>query len=128
MESLIKVAVIAVAAILCAAVLKKTVPELELVLTLATGALIFFTVVEEAKRAGDEVLRLVEAAGLASGLMAPVVKAVFIAILTKITAEVCRDAKEGGIASFVEIAGTLLALTMAIPLMHQVFEGIGRLI
>ena len=39
-----KVAVIAVTAVLCAAVLKKTVPELGLVLTLATGALIFFTV------------------------------------------------------------------------------------
>ncbi|MFR3922676.1 MAG: SpoIIIAC/SpoIIIAD family protein [Dysosmobacter welbionis] len=50
-----------------------------------------------------------EAAGLSPAVLAPVLKTVGIAILTHISAEVCRDAKESGIAAFVETAGAAVA-------------------
>ena len=52
--------------------------------------------------------------------MEPVVKTVAVSILTRVTAEVCRSAGESGTAAFVETAGTLLALLVALPLIRAV--------
>ena len=45
-----------------------------------------------------------------------------IAIVTRLASEFCRDAKEGGLASAVELAGTALALSVALPLMTAVLD------
>ena len=63
---------------------------------------------------------LADTAGLSPAVLKPVVKTVGIAIVTKIAAETCRDAKEGGIAAFVETAGAASALFVCLPLMEAV--------
>jgi len=52
----------------------------------------------------------------------PVVKVVGISVVTRIGTEICRSAGEGGIAAFVEMAGTLLSLAAALPLVNEVVE------
>ena len=47
-------------------------------------------------------------------------KTVALSILTRLTAEVCRSSGEGGLAAFVETAGTILALGAALPLARAV--------
>ena len=59
-------------------------------------------------------------AGLDEALLEPVVKTVALSILTRLTAEVCRSSGEGGLAAFVETAGTVLALVVALPLVRAV--------
>ena len=54
-----------------------------------------------------------ERAGLSPAVLDPVIKTVGIAILTRISSEVCRDAGESGIAAAVETAGAVLALWIA---------------
>jgi len=122
MEEILKVSAVAVTAALCALVLQKNVQELGLVLALAAGALILgFSL-----RATEGVLGLMETmsgiAGLSPAVLSPVVKTVGIAIITRVTAEICRDAKESGIAAFVETAGASLALFAALPLLEAVLE------
>ena len=51
-----------------------------------------------------------------------------IAILTRVTAEVCRDAGEGGIAAFAETAGAAMALSVAVPLLRAVLETVTGLL
>ena len=61
--------------------------------------------------------------GVVRRLMAylrPRKKTVALALITRVTAEVCRSAGEGGVAAFVETAGAVLALTAALPLMGAV--------
>ena len=55
-------------------------------------------------------------------------KTVGIAILTHISAEVCRDAKESGIAAFVETAGAAVALCVALPLLRAVLDTVTGLL
>ena len=57
---------------------------------------------------------------LDEALLEPVVKTVALSILTRLTAEVCRSSGEGGLAAFVETAGTILALGAALPLARAV--------
>ena len=50
------------------------------------------------------------------------------AILAKVTGEVCRAAGEGGAAAFVEVAGTILALAVALPLAEGVLTMMAELL
>ena len=67
---------------------------------------------------------LADTAGLSPAVLAPVIKTAGIAIVTRIAAEVCRDAKESGVASFVETAGAMLALAVSLPLLEAVLRTI----
>ncbi len=51
-----------------------------------------------------------------------------VAIITRVTVEVCKDAGEGGIAAFVEIAGSAVALYLALPLVRAVLSAITGLL
>ncbi len=55
-------------------------------------------------------------------LFSPLVKALFIALLCQITAEICRDFGENGIASKVEFGGKLSIIYLSIPLIKEVLE------
>ena len=119
MEDILKIAAATVAAAVCAVVVKQRAQEVGLVLSLAAGA------VESVRALMDE---LGEAAGLSPAVLAPVLKTVGIAILTHISAEVCRDAKESGIAAFVETAGAAVALCVALPLLRAVLDTVTGLL
>lgn len=121
MESIVKIAVLAVVAALCAVMVKKQVPELGMVIGLAAGVLILAPSVAAIKRAKELMESLADVAGLSPVVLTPVIKTVGIAIVTKMAAEICRDAKEGGIAAFVETAGTTVALFVCLPLIEAVF-------
>lgn len=121
MESIVKIAVLAVVAALCAVMVKKQVPELGMVIGLAAGVLILTPSVAAIKRAKELMESLADVAGLSPVVLTPVIKTVGIAIVTKLAAEICRDAKEGGIAAFVETAGASVALFVCLPLIEAVF-------
>ena len=102
MESVVRLAAAAVAAALCAVVVKQHAREVGAVLALAAGALLLgaaLGAIEEVRALADELGELI---GLSPAVLAPVLKTVGIAILTRIAAELCRDAGEGGIAAAAE--------------------------
>ena len=125
---ILKLSALAVTSALCALTLRKYVPQLALVLTLAAGVLLLgqaLGAVEGVKGLSSALLR---AAGLSSQVWKPVWKTVGIGILTKLSAAVCRDAGEGGVAAFLETAGAALALVAALPLVELVFDALGALL
>lgn len=128
MESIVKIAAIAVIAALCAVTVKKQVPELGLAIGLIAGALILASSVTALKSAKELMETLADTAGLSPVVLTPVIKTVGIAIITKLAAEICRDAKEGGIAAFVETAGAAGALFVALPLIEMVLSMITELV
>ena len=124
MESVVRLAAAAVAAALCAVVVKQHAREVGAVLALAAGALLLgaaLGAIEEVRALADE---LVELIGLSPAVLAPVLKTVGIAILTRIAAELCRDAGEGGIAAAAETAGAAAAVLTALPLLRAVLSTI----
>ncbi|MDE6591360.1 MAG: stage III sporulation protein AD [Oscillospiraceae bacterium] len=128
MSDIIKVAAAAAAAAVCAVVVRRQAPELGLVLAACAGAVIVLYC-SEALRATVELMdKLVETGGLSAQVVEPVMKTAGIAIVTRLSADFCRDAKEGGLASAVELAGTALALAAVLPLMSAVVEMLTGLI
>ncbi|HJB69226.1 SpoIIIAC/SpoIIIAD family protein [Flavonifractor sp. An10] len=128
MESVVRLAAAAVAAALCAVVVKQHAREVGAVLALAAGALLLgaaLGAIEEVRALADELGELI---GLSPAVLAPVLKTVGIAILTRIAAELCRDAGEGGIAAAAETAGAAAAVLTALPLLRAVLSTITGLL
>ena len=122
MPDMVKIAAIAVAAELCSVVVKKNVAELGMVLALCAGAIILSCSLGALEGVKELMDTLADTAGLSPAVLAPVVKTVGIAVLTRVSAELCRDAKEGGIAAFVETAGAAAALFVSLPLLKTVLS------
>ena len=122
MPDMVKIAAIAVAAALCAVVVKKNVAELGMVLALCAGAIILSCSLGALEGVKELMDTLADTAGLSPAVLAPVVKTVGIAVLTRVSAELCRDAKEGGIAAFVETVGAAAALLVSLPLLKTVLS------
>ena len=128
MEVVGKMAALAVAAALCALVVRQSAREVGLVLSLAAGAIILTQALGAVEAIRSLIEELGDRAGLSPAVLDPVLKTVGIAVLTRVAAEVCRDAKESGIAAFVETAGAVMALYVALPLMRAVLDTVGELL
>lgn len=120
MEAMAKIAAVAVTAAVLGAVLRKNTPELALLLTLCAGLWMLTAVTSGLGVVVAFLKELTALSGLSEELLEPVVKTVALSILTKLTVEICRSAGESGVAAFVETAGTVLALAVALPLVRAV--------
>ena len=128
MEAMAKLAAVGVTAVVLSAVLRKNTPELALLLVLAAGLWMLALAAQGLGAAVALMEELAQLAGLSEALLEPVFKTVALSILTKVTAEVCRSGGEGGVAAFVETAGTVLALLAALPLVRAVAQLMGELL
>ena len=128
METMVKLAGVAVTAVVFSGVLRKNTPELALLLTAAAGVWMLTLVADGLGAAVELMDELAGQAGVSEVLLEPVVKTVVLSILTKLTAEICRSAGESGIAAFVETAGSVLALVVALPLVRAVAQLMGELL
>ena len=118
MEEMVKLGAVAITAALCAALVKKNAQELGLVVALAAGAVLLSFTLGALEDILAFLTTLTETAGLSPAILAPVIKITGIAVVSRLSAELCRDAKETGIAASVETAGAILALVVALPLMQ----------
>lgn len=128
MEVVGKMAALAVAAALCTLVVRQSAREVGMVLSLAAGAIILTQALGAVEAIRSLMEELGDRAGLSPAVLDPVLKTVGIAVLTRVAAEVCRDAKESGIAAFVETAGAVMALYVALPLIRAVLDTVGGLL
>ncbi|MCI8474990.1 MAG: stage III sporulation protein AD [Oscillospiraceae bacterium] len=123
-----KLSALAVTAALCALTLRGQVPGLALVLTLAAGTLLLGGSVSALAGVRGLADALSRTAGLSPRIWAPVWKTVGIGVVTRLSSAVCKDAGEGGLAAFLETAGSALALLAALPLVEAVFDTLGGLL
>ena len=128
MEVMGKIAAAAVTAALFGTVVRRDSPELALLLTVTAGVWILTAVLDGLGAAAAMAERLAQLAQMDAAVAGPVLKTVVVALVTRITAEICRGAGEGGLAAFVETAGTILALTAALPLMAAVLTMLEELL
>ena len=123
-----KLTAVGVTAAVLSAVLKRNTPELAMLLALCAGLWMLALAAEGLGAAMALMRELAGQAGLSEALLEPVVKAVALSILTRLTAEICRSAGEGGVAAFVETAGSALSLMAALPLVRAVAQLMGELL
>ena len=123
-----KISALAVAAVLCSAVVRRGTPEIALVISLVAGAAVVWLSMDALEQVIYLMERMANLAQVDSQVLRPVIKTVVISILTRVSGEICKSGGESGLAAFVETAGTLLALGVSLPLVEGVLELMGRLV
>lgn len=102
--------------------LEKIHPELAILLALSVCAGLLLFGLSRLGTVLSALKQLAQAGGLSSDLLQPLVKTVGIALVTRTGAELCRDAKQGAMASVVEMAGAFCAIIVSLPLLGAVWE------
>lgn len=122
METIGQITALALVVSLCAVVVKKQASDIGLVLALCGVAMLLALAVGLFAPIRALMDKLGTQAGLSPAVLTPILKTVGIAILTRVTAELCRDAQESGVAAAVEIAGGACALVVCLPLLEAVLQ------
>lgn len=122
MEIVLKAAALCVAGALLALVLKKGSPELALLLTIAAAAVVLLSLADILRSITTFLRQLGTQSGMSDALFVPLYKTVGIALVVRIGSCLCRDAGESALASVVETAGALCALTVSLPLLQAVLS------
>lgn len=102
--------------------LEKSHPELAILLALSVCAGLLLFGLSRLGTVLSALKQLAQAGGLSSDLLQPLVKTVGIALVTRTGADLCRDAKQGAMASVVEMAGAFCAIIVSLPLLGAVWE------
>ena len=125
MGELVRVCAIALVGVITASLLRKSVPEMAVVMTLV---LIVGMVAAASGILGSVVKFIHEIAGGAGidrELMTPVLRCVGISIVSRIGCDVCRDAGVSSAASYIELVSGAASVMCAAPLMLAVLRQIG---
>ena len=128
MELVIKAAMLAIVTGLIALMIKKSNPEIALLLAIAAVISLLVMSAEMVSKVRDTVMSAVDISGISSAIIAPVLKCVGIGIISRIAADICKDAGQSSIASAVELVGTASALYISMPLMRSLLQMIGGLL
>ncbi len=115
MDIVIKGAAVGIIAALCALLIKKSNQEMGLVAAIAATAVICIASAELFGSIFDVIHYAISRTGLSSAVFMPIVKCVGIAIVVNISASLCKDAGQSGIASAVDLLGAAAAGFTALP-------------
>ncbi len=127
MTLLLKAAVTALAGAVLGLVLKRSAPELGLALSAAVSVLAALLALELVSGL-KEILDLARTqTGLSPAVLRPVMKCVGVGVVTRLTADMCRDAGQSAAASAVELCGAACAMAAALPLIRALMELIGSI-
>lgn len=128
MELIGKAAALALTAALIGIVLRRTNPEMTLLLSICTVVLIMGAALGFAKGFTELAQTVQRIFGVSETLIKPVIKCVAVAIITKMTSDLCKDSSQAAAASAVELAGTVCALCIIMPLLMSMLTAIGGMI
>lgn len=125
---IIQVVGIGLVATILALILKEQKPMFAFLLATVTGIIIFLVVIGKI----SEVIRVLEKMAAQANLnmiyLDTILKIIGIAYIAEFGAQVTRDAGQGAIASKIELAGKVLIMVMAIPILSLIVETIVRLL
>ncbi|BAH43302.1 MULTISPECIES: stage III sporulation protein AD [Brevibacillus] len=109
-------------ATILALVIKEQKPMFAFLLAIASGVIIFYFLVGKIA----EVIRILERLAVQADLnlvfLETILKIIGIAYIAEFGAQMTRDAGQGAIASKIELAGKVLILVMAVPIIQIIIE------
>ena len=128
MEVIVKCAGLALLAAVVCLLIKRSNPEMAFSVSSAAIAVLLLGTLGLTTNLNNIIHSARNILGVSSTLIQPVIKCVGIAAVTRIASELCRDASQSAIAAAVEIAGTLCAAAVAMPLLLSILEMIGGMV
>jgi len=123
----LKLAAVAVIALCAVLVLKSYRPEIAMQVSIGAGIVILAYGMNTVENIFYSANSIMSQYGLDPEGMISVGKMIGIAYIAQFSADTCRDCGESSLAGKVELAGRLMMLTAAMPLVISTLEAIGGL-
>ncbi len=108
--------------------IKQKNPELALLLSISTVTMILLVSVGLLGSFRELFHTVRTIAGSQEALTAPLIKCFAVALVTKLASELCTDASNRAAAAAVELAGTICAVSLVMPLLISVLKMIGGMV
>ena len=124
---MIQIVGIGMTAVLLTLVVKRSHPELAVQITIVVAGIVFYLVLDKLRMIIELFTEMAKRAGIGEMYLIILLKIIGISYLVEFGAQVCRDAGEGAIASKVELAGKVMILVMAVPIIAFALDTILRL-
>ena len=128
MELIYKASALALLSAVVSLLLKKQNPEAALLLSVLTAVGILIAAMGLLNGLQELREQIRKILGGSEVLIAPIMKCLAIAIVTRISSELCRDSAQNAAAAAVELAGTVCAVSTVMPLLMSVLKMIGGLV
>lgn len=103
-------------------VLKGKSPEIAFLLSLLTGIFIFIFLLDKIALVIGLLEKLSVQAGVELIFLQTILKIIGIAYIAEFGAQIAKDSGENSIASKIELAGKVLILVLALPIVQRVVE------
>lgn len=121
---IVQVVGLAIMAVVLLLVIRQQRPEVAVLLGLAVGLAVFLMVAQRLAAVLDFLRDLASRAKVDSLYLNTILKIIGIAYIAEIGTQVCHDAGESSVASKVELAGKILILVLAMPILMAILETI----
>ena len=128
MELIIKITAFAFLGSFGALLIKKHTQELSFLLSLGAGLIILFIILSLTPSLSGIWREMRQYIPDADGVMEPMGKAALICVVTRLSAETCRDCEQRALAAKVELAGTVICFVSSAPLFERVLSDIGAML
>jgi len=122
MDILIKVSGIAIVSAITAVIIKKHSPEIGIGLIVCSSAVVLWFALGIIKNIVDFFNKFSEYIKVFDVTFVPLIKIIAVSIISKLTADVCRDSGNAALASCMDLAGCVIAITLSLPLLTGVIE------
>lgn len=119
---------ISITALILSLFLKDYNKTVSLILVLFSSALLFFKIVGSIGEITDTLKEITDNAGELSSYLKLMLKVLGIALITQITADICRDCGETALAGQTEVAAKIIIVAMILPLFEAVLKIISGLL
>jgi stage III sporulation protein AD len=119
---IIQIVAISIIAVILAVVIRQYRPELALQISVVTGLLIFFVVIFKMASVLDALRTFTGRMNIDTVYISTIFRIVGIAYIAEFGAQVCKDAGENSIASKIELAGKVIILVLAVPILMALME------
>jgi stage III sporulation protein AD len=125
---IIQIVAISIIAVILAVVIRQYRPELALQISVVTGLLIFLVVIFKMASVLDALRTFTGRMNIDTVYISTIFRIVGIAYIAEFGAQVCKDAGENSIASKIELAGKVIILVLAVPILMALMELIMEII
>ena len=122
MDEAVKYTLIALAAVICALVVKKNEPGFALLITICAVLVGAYALMGAITVIKDFAVQISDMSQTVEGAVVILFKVLGISIITRIGAQLCKDAGEGSLGVKLELLGSALAVITALPLLSGVFS------
>ena len=111
-----------------AMIIKEQKPNLAFLLVVFVGSVIFLFLIDKIYEMVQMIQQLAVNANVNMVYLSTVLKIIGIAYIAEFTSQITKDAGQGALASKIELAGKIIILTMAIPILSVIIESVIQMI